>query len=229
MVLEGLIRPGDRLPPEISLAEQMGVSRAVLREGMRLLEAQGLLVTKPGVGTVLREADASQIVEPLQWLAAANYGGITFDEFHAVRTILETQVAGLAAERAGPDGVDHLQAAMRDMLATVGDGHAFAEHDARFHHTLATLTDNRLLEILMSAIRQLIADHVQSVVEHLDPTADVIPFHEDILAAVKAGDPAAARAAMTLHLDKVRQNFQAAYVARTRSGKEPWSDDGFRD
>lgn len=210
LVLSGQLGPGDRLPPELVLAEQMGVSRTGLREGMRLLEAQGLLETRPGVGTVVREAGATQVVRPLEWLAEASYGGLSFDEFHTIRRILETEIAALAATNATDEGIVTLEAAMADMETSVDDNVRFAEHDAAFHHGLAAMTGNRLLELLIAVIRELLERHIESVLAHIDPRSDVIPYHAAILEAVKARDPEAARRAMKAHLHQVRTNFEAA-------------------
>lgn len=214
MVLSGALKPGDQLPSEMVLSEDMGVSRTALREGMRILEAQGVLETRPGVGTVVLAAGLTQLVTPLKWLALARYGGFSFDEFHGVRSILETEIAALAAPGATDDEITSLEDALDDMQEALGDNHLFAQHDARFHHVLAEMTGNRLLELLASAMRELLEDHIETVVAHIDPLADVVPFHAAILEAIRARDPVAARHAMQVHLDQVHTNFQAAMAAR---------------
>jgi GntR family transcriptional regulator, transcriptional repressor for pyruvate dehydrogenase complex len=213
MVLSGALKPGDQLPSEMVLSEDMGVSRTALREGMRILEAQGVLETRPGVGTVVLAAGLTQLVKPLKWLALARYGGFSFDEFHGVRSILETEIAALAARGATDDAITSLEGALDDMDSALGDNRLFARHDARFHHVLAEMTGNRLLELLASAMRELLEDHIETVVAHIDPRADVMPYHAAILEAVRARDPVAARRAMQAHLDQVHTNFQAAMAA----------------
>lgn len=218
MVLSGALKPGDQLPSELILSEDMGVSRTALREGMRILEAQGVIETRPGVGTVVLAAGLTQLVRPLRWLSMARYGGFTFDEFHGVRTILETEIAALAAPRASARDIATLEDALTAMEASLGDDRTFAQHDARFHHVLAEMTGNRLLELLASALRELLEDHIETVVAHIDPLSDVLPYHAAILAAVKAGDAEAARRAMQTHLDQVHANFEAAKLAAGPGG-----------
>jgi GntR family transcriptional repressor for pyruvate dehydrogenase complex len=218
MVLSGALKPGDQLPSEMVLSEDMGVSRTALREGMRVLEAQGVLETRPGVGTVVLAAGLTQLVAPLKWLALARYGGFSFDEFHGVRSILETEIAALAAAGATEDAITSLDDAFGDMQNALGDNHLFALSDARFHHVLAEMTGNRLLELLASALRELLEEHIETVVAHIDPRADVMPYHAAILHAVRAGDPDAARQAMQVHLDQVHTNFEAAMAARDDLG-----------
>lgn len=213
LVLSGGLGPGDRLPPEVTLAEQMGVSRTALREGMRVLEAQGLVETRQGVGTVVREIGASQMARPMSWLAEATQGGLGFAEFHTVRRILEVETSALAAGNASSENLATLELAMTEMEASVDDPRAFAQHDAAFHEALAVMTGNCLLELLTSAIRELIEAHVQSVLSHIEPVRDVIPYHRAILDAVRSGDPETARQAMKRHLAQVEANYHAASAA----------------
>jgi len=211
MIMNGDLDAGDRLPPEVDLAARMGVSRTALREGMRTLEAQGLLETRAGVGTVVRSVGPEQLVQPLALFVEASGGAISFEEFHAVRTVIETEIAGLAAERAGEAELGALRKLMTDMEATTADDvDAFASADASFHQTLATMTGNPLLELFLGALRVLLEAHIRQVVGHIDPARDVLPYHAAILAAVAEGDKEAARGAMQDHLRQVAENYYHA-------------------
>lgn len=207
MIVVGDLRAGDKLPPEVDLAEQMGVSRTALREGMRTLEAKGLLEIQPGVGTVVREFGHDQLVQPLSLYVEVSNGAIRFEEFHAVRAILETEVAALAAGSRSDDQVESLRGFMAEMVSNVGDVDAFAASDANFHEALATMTANPLFGLLIGALRALLEEHIREVVGQIDPVTDVLPYHAAILEAIEAGDPEAARSAMESHLAKVQENY----------------------
>lgn len=207
LIVEGELQAGDRLPPEVDLASQMGVSRTALREGMRTLEAQGLLEIQPGVGTVVREVGSDQLVQPLSLYVEVSDGAVSFEEFHAVRAILETEAASLAAESATAADVETLRGFMSDMESNVGNVDAFAESDASFHESLAKMSSNPLLGLLIGALRVLLEEHIRDVVGHIDPRTDVLPYHAAILESVAAGDPDAARLAMDVHLRKVKDNY----------------------
>ncbi len=219
MIMNGALDSGDRLPPEVDLAEQMGVSRTALREGMRTLEAQGLLETRAGVGTVVRSVGADQLAQPLTLFVEASGGAISFEEFHAVRAIMEAEIAALAAANAGEDDLVVLRKSMAEMEATADDGEAFASADASFHQTLANMTGNPLLELFLGALRVLLEEHIRQVVVHIDPATDVLPYHAAILTAVEDGDENRARDAMKDHLRKVRENYYMAHDDKTGGGQ----------
>ena len=207
LIVDGALVAGDRLPPEVDLADQMGVSRTALREGMRTLEAKGLLEIQPGVGTIVRKVGHDQLVQPLSLYVEVSDGAISFEEFHAVRTILETEVASLAAASATESDIETLRGLMAEMESSVGDVDAFATSDASFHESLAKMTSNPLLGLLIGTLRILLEEHIRDVVGHIDPVVDVLPYHAAILAAVAAGDAEASRRAMEDHLTKVKENY----------------------
>jgi len=210
MIVGGELSDGDRLPSEADLAEQMGVSRTALREGMRTLEARGLLETRRGIGTVVRSVSADQLVLPLSLFADASGGAVSFEQFHTARSILEVEMAAIAARNATDDDVKQLRRFLEDMEAGVGDADAFATSDAGFHQFVASMTGNPLLELLLAALRRLLEEHIRQVVAYIDPAIDVLPYHTAILRAVEARDPEAARSAMQDHLRQVRENYHMA-------------------
>ena len=132
LIVDGDLAAGDRLPPEMGLADQMGVSRTALREGMRTLEARGLLEIQPGVGSIVREVGHAQLVKPLSLYVDVSNGAVSFEECHAVRTILEMEVAALAAVSASKAQIESLRELMTDMENSIGDIEAFAASDASF-------------------------------------------------------------------------------------------------
>lgn len=207
LIVDGHLVAGDRLPPEKELADQMGVSRTALREGMRTLEAKGLLQIQPGIGTIVRTVGPHQLVEPLSLYVEVSDGAVSAEEFFAVRAILETEVASLAAASRSDADLDTLRGFMVDMERSVDDVNAFAASDASFHEALAKMTRNPLLSLLVGTLRVLLEEHIRDVVGHIDPVVDVIPYHVDILDAVEAGDPELARKAMERHLAKVVENY----------------------
>ena len=92
LIIQGKLAVGAKLPPERELAELFGVSRTVIREAVRILVTKGLLESKHGIGTMVRQGTRDQLVEPLGWLLQRN--DVTLDDLHEVRTILEVEIAG---------------------------------------------------------------------------------------------------------------------------------------
>lgn len=209
-IFDGTLHPGDKLPAEVDLADQMGVSRTALREGMRVLEAQGLLETRPGIGTLVQSVGKDQLVGPLALYVQASAGAISFDEFHTVRAMLEVEIAGIAASHRTEEEFERLTAAMKNMEASVTDVDEFAASDASFHQEVAAMTGNPLLGLLLGALRDLLEQHIRHVVVHIDPAIDVLPYHAAILKAIEEQDVDQARTAMRAHLDQVKANYLVA-------------------
>jgi GntR family transcriptional repressor for pyruvate dehydrogenase complex len=210
LIIDGQLKPGTKLPPEIELAEQMGVSRTALREAMSILMTKGLLETKPGVGTVVQQMSRDQVVEPLNLLVQMRDGGVTFEQLHQVRSILEVEIAGLAAMQATEADIMGLEQLMTEMEGNQGNADVFATRDADFHQKLARATHNPVLDHLVGIIRDLLVDHIMQVVQHIDPQLQVLPYHRYILDKVAAKDEAGARQAMLDHLNQVQKNYEEA-------------------
>ena len=108
MVLDGSWRRGTKLPAERLLCEQLGVSRTVLRESISILRARGVLKDVPGKGTFVWQ----NVTEPLKELLTLFVSSNKLDgsvQLFEVRTLLEVEIAGLAAERASPNDIAELE------------------------------------------------------------------------------------------------------------------------
>ncbi|GAB4538988.1 MAG: FadR/GntR family transcriptional regulator [Anaerolineae bacterium] len=220
VIVGGQLKPGMRLLPERELADQLGVSRTVVREAVRILVAKGLLETKPGVGTIVRQVTSDQIVEPLSLLLQTQKGGISIDHLHQVRRMLEVEIAGLAAEQATEEDITELKEILDMMEAVTDVPEAFAARDADFHQGLAKTTHNPLLIILLDSIRDLMQEVRLMVTRHPDLREKVMPDHRRILERVASKDPAGARQAMEEHLEHARR-FQEELLSAEVQGQPP--------
>ncbi|MER5639110.1 FadR/GntR family transcriptional regulator [Kitasatospora sp. NPDC002227] len=153
--LTGRLRVGDRLPPERELVELLGVSRAAIREALRVLEAQGVVRSKVGTGpdsgTVIAALPSEGLTQLLRLhLALANFP--LADVFEA-RASLERSSARLAAEHATPGQL----ARLRELLARMDEPgltrEEFNDADTAFHVALAEAAGNRLVTDLTVAVR----------------------------------------------------------------------------
>ena len=107
LIDEGTLKPGDRLPSERELAEQLQVSRSSLREAMRTLELQGLVVSRPGAGTFVSNDTNGSVADALTAYLAD--GKDALKDVFEMRHILEPQMAALAAGRATPEDLQRLE------------------------------------------------------------------------------------------------------------------------
>jgi GntR family transcriptional repressor for pyruvate dehydrogenase complex len=207
LIVQGKLTVGTKLPPERELAELLGVSRTVIREAVRILVTKGLLESKHGIGTMVRQVTRDQLVEPLSWLLQRN--GATLDDLHQVRTILEVEIAAEAANCAVADDVAELEQIMQRMIATRDNAAAFAAADAEFHQALAAILRNPMLAVLLDSIRTLMAEIRLKVSRYPEFDTIVLADHRAILDAVTRQDPQGARAAMQKHLIHAREMQRA--------------------
>src|SRR3954452_3751553 len=143
LIDRGRLRPGDRLPAERELATQIGVSRPSVRAGLHALAAMGVVRSRHGSGTYIPDGPPLLGSEPLSFLAALH--GFTRDEMYEARRILETEAAGLAAERATADQLASLAGELAGLLASRGNPSLFLVHDINFHRAVATAATNPIV------------------------------------------------------------------------------------
>jgi len=216
VIVNGQLEPGMRLLPERELAEELGVSRTVVREAVRILVAKGLLETRPGVGTIVRQVTSDQIVEPLSLLLQTQEGGISIEHLHQVRHMLEVEIAGLAAVQATREDIAELKGVLDRMDLVTNIPEAFAAKDADFHQGLAKTTHNPLLIILLDSIRDLMQEVRLMVTRHPGLREEVMPDHRKILERVAARDADGARQAMEVHLEHARRFQEELLTAQAK-------------
>jgi GntR family transcriptional repressor for pyruvate dehydrogenase complex len=216
LIVDGQLEPGMKLPPEREVAEQIGVSRTVVREAVRILVARGLLTTRRGVGTIVQQITQDHVSERLNLLMRTS--GISLAKLHEVRSILEVEIAGLAALQATDEDIADLQRILAEMDEAKSSPDGFADKDAEFHTGLAQTTHNPLFSVLLDSIRDLMQDVRLSVSRYPDLFATVMPDHQTVLDRIIARDVDGARQAMQAHLVHAR-SIQQMYVAQQASLK----------
>jgi GntR family transcriptional repressor for pyruvate dehydrogenase complex len=220
LIIGGQLVPDAKLPPEREFAEQLGVSRTVVREAVRILVTKGLLETKHGVGTTVREISTDQVVEPLGLLLAAH--DISIDDLHQVRSVLEIEIAGLAALHATEEDVERLEHIALQMEAVKDEPQAFVAADLELHQTLAKMSRNPLIVVLLDSITPLMQEVRLLVHRHPRLHETVMPDHLRIIERIAAKDDAGARRVMQEHLEHARGIQQEVLVlTQPGSGERP--------
>ncbi len=194
-ILSGRLSSGDLLPSERELGEQFGVSRTVIREAIRALEANGLLEVRPGSGMRVAAVDSKAAGESIRRLAHAGEGSsATAAE---VRAVLEIGAAGLAAERATAEDLNRLERAVDQLAHSLRDAEKAALADLEFRRAVAAATHNELLVALLECLREAPSvDHSEmGDVDGREP-ASVLKAHRRVFAALALGDAEAAQAAV---------------------------------
>jgi GntR family transcriptional regulator, transcriptional repressor for pyruvate dehydrogenase complex len=228
-IVDGELRPGERLPTEPQLCASSGLSRSTVREALRLLASQHLITTTRGVagGSFVSRPSTTDLADTLsaglRLLIAC--GPLDGRHVFEVRELIEMRAAALAARRAGPDDVRALRAAYFDPVLDGVD----AMHAAQraFHHALLAATGNPIMEMVARPLYAV--DDERAIAWHAPPGywSRVDGEHRAITEAVAAGDEAAAYAAAADHLEHVRHaHATAGDIASTAAGAATVSQAG---
>ena len=207
-IYEGRLTVGDRLPPERELAEILQVSRASVREALRVLEAFGVLSARRGTGADSGSIVSAQNDSPLSGLLRlyASLLQMPLIDLLDVREALEMLTARRAAERASPEYIERLRGIVQSMRDS-REPEGFLTLDTEFHVTLARASGNSVAPLIMGALRDAIARQMLAAFQALEESGDwtserswLVREHAHLLDAVESKDPDAAADAFQHHV-----------------------------
>jgi DNA-binding FadR family transcriptional regulator len=217
-ILEGAWGPGDRLPTEFELSDQLGVSRAVVRDSLRSLAARGLVEIRQGVGTTVANSDAAYVDAITLRLVRA---GTTIGEVAEARAVIECMAVGVAANRRTDADVAEMLRHLTDYAQAVRERRwpaAMAAH-LRWHLSILEAAHMPALTILLLPMQRLILESARP--PKIDEPRDYeVDAEQPIFAAIEAKDPEAAERAMRQHF-----RFMSDKRYRTRF-RRPFSELG---
>ncbi|MGZ5367569.1 MAG: FadR/GntR family transcriptional regulator [Aeromicrobium sp.] len=197
-LLSGQIKPGDRLPSERQLAATLAVGRSSVRDALRPLLLLGILETRQGDGTYLRQAESMLLPQAVEWgLLLGDHA--TFDLVEA-RAYVEIALAELAARRRDDTDLVRLEAELERMAVDDVTTEEFIAADLAFHLRIGQASGNLVLFGTLQSIQSLLRVWIARVVAASTRTRWSYEEHVPIFEAIKRGDPAGAAAAMTVHM-----------------------------
>jgi GntR family transcriptional regulator, transcriptional repressor for pyruvate dehydrogenase complex len=211
-----LLQPGDKLPTESEIMQSYGVSRTVVREAISRLQAAGLVETRHGIGTFVLAPRAGQGfgIDPSDIATAVDVMAVL-----ELRISLETESAGLAAQRRTEAQLTEMRAALDAFEANVGGEGDAVSPDFRFHLAIANATGNRYFADIMSHLGATLIPRAR--INSSRVAQEDLPQylrrvnreHEEIYSAIARGDAESARAAMRIHLTNSRERLRRAQEA----------------
>ena len=179
LITSGVLKPGDRLPSERAMMEQLHRSRPTIREALRMLEQGGYVASTHGAsGAVVQELTIDGVEQPLSAMLQLNQ--ISLEELGEYRAVNDGTIAGWAARRRTDEDLAALDSCLTAAEQALGDYRRFAELDVRFHTLLKkmeTLNDSACLAL----------------------ERRILARHREILSAIHRQDDAAAKQAMREH------------------------------
>jgi DNA-binding FadR family transcriptional regulator len=214
LIAAGELARGERLPNEQVLAAEFGVSRATVREALRLLAAQNLIRTAKGAGggsyVTLPSVDhlSSFLTESISLLTESR--DLTLDELLEARSLLEVPAARLAAERRDAADVERLLATIPAEPLVLTPADQF-ERNKDFHSVVLETCGNALLVIAAQPIFSVLQTHLARSGLGRRFHAEINAQHRRIAAAIEAGDAGGAAAEMDRHLDFQRAFYERAW------------------
>jgi GntR family transcriptional repressor for pyruvate dehydrogenase complex len=209
-IQSGRLAVGDKLPTEVELVKQLGVSRTVVREAVSQLRNAGLVEARQGLGVFVM----APRMAPLDLSLDVSATKAKVLQIVEVRRGLEAETAALAATRVNADDVRRMREALADIDAAAEAGGDGVAEDLRFHRAVAEATGNPYLvatlgylgEVMRSGIRITRANEARRA----DFIQQVRREHHAIVDAIEAGDPMAAEAAARTHMEHAAERLQDA-------------------
>ena len=203
-VLHRVWLPGTKLPSENLLAQQLGVSRVSVREGLQRLVSLGLLETRHGEGTFVCEYGPGTSMNALLPMLALDPA----DLFHVLeyRRIMEKGTVALVAEKAAPEDIAELKRSYATMVEQKHDVRGFAHADLEFHLDLARASGNPIIMKVNSIIKDVLSVSMENIVETLG-TRDGLDYHQRIIDAIEAHDTQLAESIMEEHIVRTIQRL----------------------
>jgi GntR family transcriptional repressor for pyruvate dehydrogenase complex len=214
LIFSGALGRGDRLPSEAALGAQFGVSRATVREALRLLAAQNLIRTDKGAsgGSFVTLPSVDHISETLNsnisLLTAAR--DITLDEFLEAREMLEVPAARMAAERHDPHGLHHIHESIPGRPLNLNTDQQFT-YNRDFHSAIVEAAGNTLIVISAQPIFSVLQTNLARSTLDQAFHAAINAHHVEIADAIEQGDGDGAAGLMHEHLTFLRPYYEKAW------------------
>ncbi|MCM3399394.1 FadR/GntR family transcriptional regulator [Oceanobacillus profundus] len=198
ITIEERFLPGDKLPNEIELSEELQISRTTLREAIRILVTNGVLEIKRGKGTfVKKEVDLHDTMQSLNGLSHAR---INAKDLYEMRLIFEPEAAYYATLRASDAELSRILEYGNQIEQKIDQGEDRTDVEQKFHKSIAKATHNEFIDKLMPVVFQAIDKGVQLSQKNEQVVKDTLNDHKLIMEFMKARNPEGARSAMKIHI-----------------------------
>lgn len=220
-ILDGSIADGTMLPAERELVEQTGLSRGSVREGLRILETEGLIKTRSGRygGSSVTRPSGDMVSDQINRFARVS--GISLESIVQARVVLEPALARLAALNRTEEDIQRLtEISRRIVAANKDDVPAYLDENVNWHCALAQASHNALLHTFTISIAKLIRD--ATGIQNMAPPGvrlAVIHAHEKIEEAIIAQDAALAEGRMSKHVTAYAEHVRKLMSGASRKGE----------
>ncbi|MDR3588691.1 MAG: FadR/GntR family transcriptional regulator [Negativicutes bacterium] len=207
-IVDGRLKVGDQLPNEREMAKLYGVSRVPLREALRSLGRMGIIETKHGIGTFVKEVTSTPLTNELSSYLYLQENPVI--EILQLRRLLEVESARMAAEKASQQDLEKLRTAelvAKEELFKLreGQGSSFYTADLNYHLAIAEASHNSLFVQFINSIHGTL--HIHQILSQKEPQPidEVARYHRQIREAIEEKDPDKAGKVMLDHINKIEE------------------------
>ncbi len=217
LISTGQYKDGDMLPSEEDLSKNIGVSRATVREGLRILELLGLVETKRGKGTIVRVNSRESFINKL----SSNLSSIGADSYfvHEIDRLFEPGVAKLVAQKGKDEDIQKIKFAIEKMEKSINMGGTGEEESLYFHKCIVDALNNPILNSIFELLRE-IHERGRRVVLNLPNRAqETLKEHRKIYEAIKDRNGNRAYQYMEQHLSRVSSTYDKIFIIKNYEEK----------
>ena len=212
LISSGEFAVGSRLPAERDLATQLGFSRPSVREALIALEVEGVIEVRTGCGIYVQTLGKKKTQNSSALNTPAEWGPL---EVMRARSLIEAEMAALAAEFASAQDLKGMATALKAMQKDAKGGRIPRESDIAFHMAIAKACANSVmhdtLELYLEARNGPLFERLGDYFESPTSWAAAIAEHQEVLDAIAAHDPQRARKTMHKHLNQAHKRFSASW------------------
>jgi GntR family transcriptional repressor for pyruvate dehydrogenase complex len=202
------IKKGSKLRTERELSELLGVSRASIREAIKILDIIGLVEKKPKSGTYVRKEFEEWYVEPISIMFKLS--GVSQKDVYEFRKMIEVEVATLAAEKINDEEIEELKKCFSKMIFSDNEFERVI-YDKKFHYILVKASRNSIIlnsYNAMAPMLDIFTTDIRTVVIDKEGEEAVKKLHENIFYAIVDRNVEKAKEAMKVHMDMINKYFE---------------------
>lgn len=209
-IIEGSVKPGDKLPSERELAERFSVGRTTVREALKALSYTGV-IKKGREGTIVNRNISNFFIDSLTEMIILKH--LDFEDLFETRKILEVKLAGFAAQRATTEDIEIIEKILKEMNEKVNhDPYGFVTEDIKFHESIAEAAQNRVLYEIFVAVRLLLRKAQEEVIKYPGIMKRSFKYHQQIFEAIKKQNALKAERDMFAHIEDVEKALMSLEV-----------------
>lgn len=204
-ILDGVYKPGGRLPTEEQIAADFNTSKVSAREALRELETEKLIEKRRGMygGSFVREPDSAAMGQVM--INTYQFGGVSFEELAEFRKLLEPALVELAVERCTPEDLEAIRENIEITEASIAQGRQNQPRAIEFHRLIADACHNRLISAVMEALVKVFEDVLSKIPMTLEDAKGDLEYNRLFYRYLQTGEKRKARETMIRHFDTLMQ------------------------